>query len=56
LTPESAIDYGIIDQVISPKDLKIDRKDYDRILQASGGTQRQQQRRSHADGPEAGAA
>ena len=56
LTPESAIDYGLIDQVISPKDLKIERKDYDRILQSVGGTQQQQSRRSHADGPEAGAA
>ena len=37
MTPEKAIDYGLIDQVISPKDLMIDRKDYDRILQASGG-------------------
>ena len=56
-TPESAKDYGIIDSVISPRDLKIDRKDYDRILAASGGgVQQQQQRRSHADGPEAGAA
>ena len=56
MTPEKAIDYGLIDQVISPKDLMIDRKDYDRILQASGGVQQSQQRRSHADGPEAGAA
>ena len=56
MTPEKAIDYGLIDQVISPKDLMIERKDYDRMLAASGGTQQQQQRRSHADGPEAGAA
>merc|ERR1711934_166582 len=27
-TPETAVDYGIIDSVISPRDLKIDRKDY----------------------------
>jgi ATP-dependent Clp protease protease subunit len=57
-TPETAVDYGIIDSVISPRDLKIDRKDYDRILAASGGggQPQSQSRRSHADGPEAGAA
>lgn len=56
MTPEKATEYGLIDQVIQPSQLMIDRKDYDAMLSQVGGTQQQQRRRSHADGPEAGAA
>jgi len=56
MTPESAIDYGLIDAVIQPKDLKIERKDYDKMLAASGYQQQQESRSSWADGPAAGAA
>jgi len=54
MSPEDAIAYGICDQIIQPKDLRIDRKDYDRILQATGQQQRPAGRSSWADGPQAG--
>ncbi|CAD7699772.1 unnamed protein product [Ostreobium quekettii] len=40
-TPESAIEYGLIDKVVQPEDTMISEKDYDRMLAQSQAMQRQ---------------
>lgn len=40
-TPETAIEYGIIDKVVRPEDEMIEEKDYDRMLAQASAMQRQ---------------
>lgn len=47
-TPESAIEYGLIDRVVSRKDMAIDKKNYEAMLKASQSQQRGQQRMAGA--------
>lgn len=35
LTPQAAVDYGLIDHVLSTGDARIEKKDYDAILAAA---------------------
>jgi hypothetical protein len=53
-TPETAIDYGLIDRIVKPEEgVAMDAKDYEGALQAMRG---QRSRAVPSGGPEAGSA